>query len=458
MSVRSQVLGLTILSLALLLLYAFIPAGSFRKRKLFIPPQDNTTLNGDSSVRLQVAAEFSGRPDRPRVTNVAFVPAAADLMSDVGPQFVVCDAVQHTVAVISYADGQYRRRNLVPENSLAAPCHTALTDYDGDGDMDLAVAILGRVWPSDARCGQVVVLEQQADRTFQIRTIARHLRRVSDVQPGDFDGDGDVDFVVAEFGYKHGGIQYLERLDDGSYVKHDLFNMAGTIHVPVADFDGDGDLDFAALVSQDAESVLMFENTANNASRAPEPNGNRATEIFRRRTVWSTINFDQGTAGMIVDDLDQDGDPDLIVSAGDNLELEFPYPQPWHGCFWLENDGFLNFTRREAGKLAGTYAAAAGDLDADGDRDLVIVSMFNQWSDKRVTSVGWLENDGSQNFSGWHLASAPTHLCTVATGDIDQDGVPEIIAGGLHLYPPFDPDPAGITIWRAQPHRSRATP
>ena len=205
---------------------------------------------------------------------------------------------------------------------------------------------------------------------FQVRLIAEDLCRVTDVQPGDFDGDGDVDLAVAEFGYSRGRVLWLENVGGGRFADHELLSRPGCIHVPVDDYDRDGDLDVAAVISQTDEEVWLFEN------ERPAKFG------FRGRLVWGTSNFDLGLAGMKTCDLDQDGDADFLLSAGDSLELSFPCPQPEHGCLWLENIGDLKFVEHRIGQLGGTYDVDAADLDQDGDLDIVMASMFNEWKDE----------------------------------------------------------------------------
>lgn len=160
-------------------------------------------------------------------------------------------------------------------------------------------------------------------------------------------------------------------------------------------------------------------------------------------------NFDLGSAGLVLSDLDQDGDQDLILPVGDNLEDIHSYPQPYHGCFWLENRGAWNFVKHRIAHFGGTYAAAVGDLDGDRDQDVVLVSMFNDWDRKGHASVVWLENDGRQNFTTWQIADHPTHLVTVACGDLNGDGRDDIVAGGLHLVPPFQGF-EGLSAWMSQ--------
>src|SRR5262249_26088025 len=142
------------------------------------------------------------------------------------------------------------------------------------------------------------------------------------------------------------------------------------------------------------------------------------------------------------------------LSAGDNLEIRYPCPQPWHGCIWFRNQGDWKFEPRELCHLAGTYAVAAGDVDGDGDLDVVMASMFNDWRQPGAASLVWLENDGRQNFTPWQIADRPTTLATIACGDLNGDGRADIVAGGLHILEPFD-RLGRISLWLSDKERRR---
>ncbi|HVW36297.1 MAG TPA: VCBS repeat-containing protein, partial [Pirellulales bacterium] len=165
---------------------------------------------------------------------------------------------------------------------------------------------------------------------------------------------------------------------------------------------------------------------------------------------FSTLNYDLGSAGLVLCDLDRDGDADLLLPAGGNLEENYAWPQPYHGCYWLENQGGWKFETRRIATFGSTYAAAPGDLDADGDEDVVLVSLTNDWSDRATPSVVWLENNGRQEFQMRPVDTAPTHLITVACGDLNGDGQADIVAGGMHLRPPFDRT-GRVTAWMSKP-------
>jgi len=88
-------------------------------------------------------------------------------------------------------------------------------------------------------------------------------------------------------------------------------------------------------------------------------------------------------------------------------------------------------------------------LDSDGDLDLIAVSGFGDWSNPdTVTLMGWL-NDGEQNFEPLVIATSPIQMVTADAGDLDGDGIPEIVTGGYHSFPPFE-HMSAVTLWRRQ--------
>jgi hypothetical protein len=320
---------------------------------------------------------------------------------------------------------------LVLIDDVGVPAHATFADVDADGDLDCLVAVLGDIYPSDDPVGRVELF-RRGPTGYSREVLLEDVRRVADIQAADLDADGDTDLAVAVFGYSRGEILWLENRGNGQFADHRLHSAAGGIHVPIADYDGDGDPDIATIISQDDEELWAFEN--------------RGTGNIEPRMLGRTPNFDLGSAGLVAADLDRDGDTDLILPTGDNLEDFAAYPQPYHGCLWFENRGDWTFTRHRIADLGGTYAAAVDDLDGDGDSDIVLVSMANDWSARDNASVVWLENDGQQQFTTWQVASAPIHLVTVATGDLDGDARPDIVAGSLNLRFPFDRI-GGVTTW-----------
>ena len=372
------------------------------------------------------ASDISGSIGLPQITHVQVV----DLDGEGATTVVACDARGNRILRFDRRDdGAWDESVLIDD--VGVPAHATFADVDADGDLDCLVSALGDIYPSDEAVGRVELFRREGD-SFSREVVLDDVRRVADIQPVDFDADGDVDLAVAVFGYSRGEILWLENQGDGRFADHRLHSAAGGIHVPTADFDGDGDPDIAAIISQDDEELWAFENQGGGK--------------FEPRMLWRTPNFDLGSAGLVAADLDRDGDTDLILPTGDNLEDFAAYPQPYHGCRWFENRGDWTFTEHQIATFGGTYAAAVADFDGDDDNDIVLVSMANDWSDPANASVVWLENDGQQQFTTWQVASAPIHLVAVATGDLDGDDRPDIVAGSLNLRSPYERI-GGVTAW-----------
>lgn len=378
-----------------------------------------------------------GRPvgpdDRPIVTNLQI----ADLDQDGLPDVIYCEARQNTVRWIRQSPRGVFTEQVIAEN-VPAPANVWAADVQGSGRLDVLVACMGQIMPNNDRIGSVVVLENLDNRTFRPRTILENTARVTDVRAANLTGhtDGRLDLVVGQFGYAQGEIRWMQNRGGWQFDSHVVNRQSGTVHTPVADFDGDSRPDFAAIVSQEWEEVHLF--------RRPGAGGE-----FKDELVWGSTNEDYGSSGLAVADVNRDGRPDLIYTNGDGFDYAVRGHRPWHGLQWLENTGQGNFRFHRVGDLPGAYAPGAADLNGDGFTDLVAVSGFADWDDpSSVVLMAWL-NDGQQGFTPVPLARTPIKLTTAAVGDLDGDGVPEIVTGALHAFPPYE-QLSNITLWRRQ--------
>jgi hypothetical protein len=372
-----------------------------------------------------------GPGGRPQVTNVQVV----DLDQDGMPDVLYCEVRTNTVRWI-----RQNPRGVFTEETIAgnvpAPAHVSAADLQGSGRLDVLVACMGQILPNNDRIGSVLVLENLDNRTFRPRILLEKTARVTDVRAANLAGhkDGRLDLVVGQFGYAQGEVRWMENRGDWQFESHVVNRQSGTVHTPVADFDGDGRPDFVALISQEWEEVHFFRNPGEGAE-------------FKDALVWGSTNEDYGSSGLAVADVNRDGRPDLISTNGDGFDYAVRGHRPWHGIQWLENTGQGNFRFHRVGNFPGAYAPCAADLNGDGHTDLVAVSGFADWDDPQTASLmAWL-NDGWEGFTPVPLARSPIKLVTAATGDLDGDGVPEIVTGALHVFPPFE-KLSNITLWR----------
>ncbi len=301
------------------------------------------TPDGSASTRSLVRAEIAGphRDVAPAISHVALV----HLTDPKLPDILACDMASGELLI--HKAGRQDDPATVLASDLAHPAHAEVADLDRDGILDILVADLGSPVPSDDRLGRVLWLKGRNDGTYETRILLSRLGRVCDVQPADFDGDGDLDLVVAVFGWHVAGeILLLEqrRAADGSvaFIRRTLDDRHGTIHVPVVDLNRDGRPDFVALIAQEFERVVAFLN---------EGGGK-----FEKRTLFSAPNPAFGSSGLQMIDLDGDGDLDAVLSNGDVYDS--PLIKPYHGVSWLENQGPEGpFVRHAIGAVYGAATA-----------------------------------------------------------------------------------------------------
>ncbi len=376
---------------------------------------------GPSSVRF-VAGAIGRAPTPPPEGRAPIlgVLSVASIATPTSRDILVPDIGENRVSLLTRTGNRYTEITLA---DIAAPCVATSADMDNDGDNDVIVASLGQMIPTESLAGSIHLLENEGRAEFSSRVLLDRLARVADVQPADLDGDGDLDVLFAAFGlYKSGEIGWLEQTSSGVYEYRSVLGTNGATHVRPADFDGDGLMDFVALLSQQHEAVMLFQNlgggrfAASDLYRGPHP-------------LW-------GMSSITLSDLDGDGDPDVVVTNGDALD-QVPTPKPYHGVSWLENLGGLEFAHHRLGAVPGAYCAAVADYDLDGDMDIVVSSMMNDWSDLANQSLTLLINDGSQGFTAQPLSHSPAWQVSCLAIDLNGDARPDVVSAGMYVMPPF---------------------
>ncbi len=367
--------------------------------------------------------------EKSTIAHVAIYDLDQDGLKDV----LACDVLHGRITWIRQTSpGIYKETQI--GDDVAGPAHVEACDMDLDGDLDVLVSAMGMILPNNDRIGKVIVLENDGANRFTTHVLAERIARVTDVQCGDLDGDGDMDLAVGQFGYDQGEIRWMENKGTGtwSFESHILLSLSGTIHTPIVDLDRDGDLDIVALVSQEWEEVYVFDNDG--------------AGQFTTRLLYGVADSDYGSSGIGLADLDGDGDTDIIWSNGDAFVATDYRPLPSHGVQWLENLGDMKFVFHRVGAFPGAYDPCAADFDSDGDLDILSVSAFAYWDRPETQSMMWWENVADKAFVAHDLARFPTHLITVDVADMNGDGRVDAVTGSMSLYPPFDRT-GRITLW-----------
>ena len=323
-------------------------------------------------------------------------------------------------------------------------------DLDGDGDLDLAVAVNGS--------NTVAWYENDGTAPFPKQTITTDLSGVSSIYATDIDGDGDPDLVASAEGNATGTdgqtISWFENQigESGGFASRKIItnNVSEPAEVYAADVNGDGDPDVLSASWSD-NRVAWYENQVGDPGADSDGFGAQQT-IFQQ-----SASYPQSVSAA---DLDGDGDLDVLTGSEDDdrlawhenqigepeadgdgfgprqvISTAYDWPEPVQAAdlngdgrldvlvashqnntvAWHENQGDGRFSAQKTiDNVPGATEVATGDLDGDDDLDIVLGASNGE--------VKWYENDGSGGFSPRTITGAFGKTGVVATADLDGDG------------------------------------
>lgn len=287
-----------------------------------------------------------------------------------------------------------------------------LADFDGDGDLD----IVGIIKSQNDQFRLPFLMENtgttQEFNFDEIKLNEINLQLSFNNEPllvdlEDIDNDGDLDLMCMRYtiGVSELELYYYENLGSNIFAEEDLLfsgveNTAFFVNdAELADLDQDGDLDFLTM----GFDLELFLNTGTNYISLffSENVGTASNPIWKDPVAnpndFEAIEFVGGSLILInqleASDFDGDGDLDILYSPiiNQNANVIMMYSEN-------KEDGFS--TPRQISGLTninGIASMATGDLDGDGDIDILFDNR------ETINDIGfdysnlfWLENKAIQ--------------------------------------------------------------
>lgn len=287
-------------------------------------------------------------------------------------------------------------------------------DYDDDGDLDLIM-----IGGNGGTQGKSRIYTNSYSKsnfpTWHFEKIidpSTSNYQSAEVSWGDYDNDGDLDFVA---------VGSIVSCPNSPLVRNDKINYNSSLRnfipsftglqklnqgsIDWGDYDNDGDLDMIVLGSDGAVAhTIIYQNN----------NG-----VFTNINA-GLLNFNRGVVKWV--DYDNDKDLDVFISGRYGVVGSLIY-QNNNGVFTDINAGLAGITYNDADW---------GDYDNDGDLDLVMVG---------DTSYGFpfamIYQNNNGIFSGFTSNLKPVRKSSVKWGDYDNDGDLDLILAGDSSFASF---------------------
>ncbi len=289
----------------------------------------------------------------------------------------------------------------------SGPSGIAVADFDGDGLPDVAVAHDRYIVTGET----MAVLLNVGGGAFQVQQVLTTQAGTNEIAAGDVDGDGLADVVL---GNETNRFVVLRNQGGGTMVEVAVVDgvPAGffddEVGITLADLDLDLDLDVVFsngdTGDQFATSLGVWRNTGDGTFGPAEELG--LTGSFR------------GGVEHAAADVTGDGWPDLLVAAD--------VADDW---FLIPGDGAGGFEAARRFRAGERPVAVFGpDLDSDGDLDVVVLAASS------LEAAVYL-NPGDGSFVQPALIDmtppsiSPAFAVNLEAGDIDRDGDLDLVTG-----------------------------
>jgi hypothetical protein len=320
------------------------------------------------------------------------------------------------------------------------------SDFDGDGDIDLAVSNRGT--------NDITILYNNGLSLFSTSASFPTGEGPRYVDGADFDGDGDIDLCTPDYYGLTASV--LQNNGDGTFSPWQSYPMGTPAFLWTDDMDGDGHQDIIVL-DWDADSdqpsqhpaklITLFNDGDGNFTPGThsmigvQPRGGAAADLNGDgimdaitanlsshsfsvvlglgKRQWADgieITVNGGPRYLTLGDFDDDGDIDFVG-------IDKTYSKLWV----FHNDGAAQFTLAATSSTStNPHSIANADMDDDGDLDLVVTHVSS------AQSLIYF-NNGHGYFPTTQVVYMYTGPAEVKIADINGDNAPDIVSANVNL-------------------------
>lgn len=326
-------------------------------------------------------------------------------------------------------------QNLKPKLITSLPS-SAVDIVFNDLPSQKVITCMGGMRALDITKGDVISLVQNKKGINSKRLIGTDFIRPIQSQPIDFNKDGLMDYVICSFGHNKGGLYLLKQRPDKTFDKIPIREIPGATQSVTGDFNQDGWPDIITLFAHGDEGIWLFLND--------KKGGFDTKNLLHFPPVYGSSSFH-----MV--DMNKDGKLDIVYTAGDNSDYS-RISKSYHGLYIFINHGDFNntikFKQSYFHPVNGCTKAIATDFDQDGDMDIAVIAFFADFKNNPSQTFVYFENENKELALDFKPHILPVYkngrwICMDA-GDIDGDGDEDIVLGnyskGFFNEENFKPD------------------
>ncbi len=373
------------------------------------------TLNPSSAVTSWMTSATLSLSANP---NQAF--AIADFNSDGIPDIAIASYATPGVITVFWGNGDGTFTQAAASTSVFQAFQIYEGDFNGDGIPDLVALVYTATMTE-----QVTILLGKGDGTFSIGSTYDAPPGWKFSSPGyagtmpgvaDYNHDGIADLAIPIYNYnENGALAVLLGKGDGTFAQASVvtINSIGstglTSWLAAGDFNGDGNTDIVVLTS-----IIGTGGSPTGVANILIGNGDGTFTAATPVTI-PPVGLQQAVygTGILVQDFNNDGIPDLAIDTNDQNNNGTPYG----GLVVLLGEGDGTFTQGSA-VIANTdlyfvthiLAITAGDFNGDGIPDLAVL---NDSSGSMGTEIYVSKGDGT--FASSSIWPADPNLITRAS-------------------------------------------